>query len=97
VAFSAVLHKARLWETVNQAPVNERQRKVINRLLDGFEGKLTSSKYAKLAKCSEDTALRDIRMLLERGLLIKNEAGGRSTSYTLAEPQGTDLKRSVEL
>ena len=80
---SDVLQKARLWEKVNQQPVNERQRKVINRLLDGFEGKLTSSKYAKLVKCSEDTALRDIRALVERGLLIKNEAGGRSTSYTL--------------
>jgi len=81
---AGVLQKARLWEKLNQQPVNERQRKVINRLLDGFEGKLTSSKYAKLVKCSEDTALRDIRALLERGVLIKNEAGGRSTSYTLA-------------
>lgn len=81
---SGVLQKARLWEKVNQQPVNDRQRKVINRLLDGFEGKLTSSKYAKLVKCSEDTALRDIRALVERGVLIKNEAGGRSTSYTLA-------------
>lgn len=80
---SGVLQKARLWEKVNLQPVNERQRKVINRLLDGFEGKLTSSKYAKLAKCSEDTALRDIRVLVERGVLIKSEAGGRSTSYTL--------------
>ncbi|HCN75881.1 MAG TPA: DUF4172 domain-containing protein [Verrucomicrobiales bacterium] len=81
---SGVLHKARLWEKVSQQTVNERQRKVINKLLDGFEGKLTSSKYAKLVKCSEDTALRDIRALVERGVLIKNEAGGRSTSYTLA-------------
>lgn len=70
-------------EKVNQQPVNERQRKVINKLLDGFEGKLTSSKYAKIAKCSEDTALRDIRALVERGVLIKNDAGGRSTSYSL--------------
>ncbi|OYW73226.1 MAG: cell filamentation protein Fic [Verrucomicrobia bacterium 12-59-8] len=81
---SGVLQKARLWEKVNQQPVNDRQRKVINRLLDGFEGKLTSSKYAKLVKCSEDTALRDISALVGRGVLIKNEAGGRSTSYTLA-------------
>ena len=97
-ALSGVLQKARLWETVNQQPVNERQRKVINRLLDGFEGKLTSSKYAKLAKCSEDTALRDIRALVERGVLIKNEAGGRSTSYTLkldfADGEQTDPKAS---
>lgn len=80
---SGVLRKARLWEKVNLQPVNERQRKVINRLLDGFEGKLTSSKYAKLVKCSEDTALRDISALVERGVLVKNEAGGRSTSYKL--------------
>ena len=80
---SGVLQKARLWEKVNQQPVNDRQRKVINKLLDGFEGKLTSSKYAKVVKCSEDTALRDIRALVECGVLIKNEAGGRSTSYTL--------------
>lgn len=86
--FSSVMQKARVWEKLNQQPVNERQRKVINRLLDGFEGKLTSSKYAKLAKCSEDTALRDIRSLVECGALIKNEAGGRSTSYTVAVDQG---------
>ena len=83
-ALSGVLHKARLWEKVNQQPVNDRQRRVINKLLDGFEGKLTSSKYAKIVKCSEDTALRDIRALVERGVLVKNEAGGRSTSYMLA-------------
>ncbi len=81
---SGVLQKARLWEKLNQQPVNDRQRKIINKLLDGFEGALTSSKYAKVVKCSEDTALRDIRALMERGVLIKNEAGGRSTSYTLA-------------
>jgi Fic family protein len=81
---SGILQKSRLWEKVNMQPVNERQRKVINRLLDGFEGKLTSSKYAKFVKCSEDTALRDIRTLVERGVLLKNDAGGRSTSYMLA-------------
>lgn len=81
---SGVLHKARIWERVNQQPVNERQRKVVISLLDGFEGNLTSTKYAKLAKCSEDTALRDICDLVDQGVLIKNEAGGRSTSYALA-------------
>lgn len=81
---SGVMFKARLWEKINVAPVNERQRIVINRLLDGFEGNLTSSKYAKLAKCSEDTALRDIKTLVDRGVLMKNEAGGRSTSYVLS-------------
>ena len=64
--------------------MNDRQRLVINRLLDGFEGKLTSSKYAKLAKCSQDTALRDIVPLVERGILVQNAGGGRSTSYSLA-------------
>ncbi len=82
---ASVMHKARTWENINAEPVNERQRNIINRLLDGFEGKLTSSKYAKLAKCSEDTALRDIKVLVERGVLVKNEAGGRSTSYSLVQ------------
>lgn len=81
---SGVLQKARVWEKVNQQPVNDRQRKIINKLMDGFEGKMTSSKYAKIVKCSEDTALRDISTLVERGVLIKNDAGGRSTSYSLA-------------
>jgi Fic family protein len=59
---------------------------VINRLLNGFKGFLTTSKYAKLAKCSQDTALRDIRELLDRGILVQNTGGGRSTSYQLADP-----------
>jgi predicted HTH transcriptional regulator len=66
--------------------LNERQRATLNRLLDGFEGKLTSSKYAKLAKCSQDTALRDIDDLVVRGVLRKDPAGGRSTSYSLVLP-----------
>jgi Fic family protein len=82
----AVLHKARLWQRINRRPVNNRQREVINRMLDGFEGYLTTSKYAKLAKCSQDTALRDIRELLERGIIVQNPGRGRSTSYRLAEP-----------
>ena len=82
---AAVLKKARTWERINaQVPVNERQRQVLNRLLDGFEGKLTSSKYAKLAKCSSDTALRDVNALIERGILVRDEGGGRSTNYRLA-------------
>jgi Fic family protein len=77
-----VLHKAEAWRTLDQGPpVNERQRLVINRLLDGFEGGLTTSKYAKLAKCSADTALRDIQDLVNRGVLVRSVAGGRSTSY----------------
>jgi len=86
---ASVLRKAKVWEQINsQSPVNERQRKVINRLLDGFEGKLSTSKYAKLAKCSADTALRDIKILLDRGILIQDEGGGRNTSYRLIEPKG---------
>lgn len=83
---AGVLRKAKLWEQINQQPVNERQRKVINRLLEGFEGKLSTSKYAKLARCSNDTALRDIKILLDRGVFVQEEGGGRSTSYRLASP-----------
>jgi len=80
----AVLAKARFWEAIAGVAINERQRLVLNRLLDGFEGKLTTSKYAKLATCSQDTALRDILPLVERGILVRNPEGGRSTSYALA-------------
>jgi Fic family protein len=80
-----VLYKARLWERVNRRPVNERQRLVINRLLADFQGFLTTSKYAKLARCSTDTALRDIQELMDRGILVQNTGRGRSTSYRLAE------------
>lgn len=83
---AVVLKKAKTWERINsRTSVNERQRKVINRLLDGFEGKLSTSKYAKLAKCSGDTALRDIKNLLDQGILIQEAGGGRSTSYRVAE------------
>ncbi len=82
----SVLHKAKLWQRINPNPVNDRQREVINRMLGNFKGHLSTSKYAKLAKCSNDTALRDIRKLLERGILVKNPGGGRSTSYRLAHP-----------
>jgi Fic family protein len=86
---TAVLVKAGFWKAHAGESFNQRQRKVINRLLDGFEGKLTSSKWAKLTKCSQDTALRDISDLMERKILSKDEAGGRSTSYELrlADPQ----------
>ena len=77
-----VLTKARFWERFAKQPLNERQTKVLNRLLDGFEGKLTSSKWAKLTNSSQDTANRDIADLVERGALRK-EGGGRSTSYSL--------------
>jgi Fic family protein len=83
---AAVLRKARFWERQAGESFHDRQRAVLNRLLNGFQGKLTSSKWAKLAKCSADTALRDIDDLVKRGVLVKNPAGGRSTSYALAEP-----------
>lgn len=83
---ATVLRQAQLWQRINLRPIHDRQRKVILRLQDDFLGKLTTSKYATLAKCSSDTALRDIRELLERGILVQNPGGGRSTSYRLAEP-----------
>lgn len=80
---AAALYKARLWEKANRSVLNDRQRLVLGRMLDGFQGHLNTSKYAKLAKCSTDTAIRDIRDLLDRGVLIQNPGGGRSTSYRL--------------
>lgn len=79
----AVLVKTRFWQRWATAPLNERQMKLLNRLLDGIDGKLNSSKWAAIAKCSPDTALRDINDLLARGVLRKSAAGGRSTSYDL--------------
>jgi Fic family protein len=79
-----VLAKAEFWREHAQTKINDRQRNIINRLLDGFTGKLTSSKYALIEKCSPDTALRDINELLETGILKKDAGGGRSTSYSLS-------------
>jgi Fic family protein len=76
-----VLEKAKVWEFVNQFAMNERQKKVINKLLDDFEGNLTSSKYSRMAKCSKETAIRDIQDMVEKKILIKNDGRGRSTSY----------------
>lgn len=92
LGLDAVLAKTRFWQQLQQgpapgaAPLNERQQKLLNRLLDGFEGKLTSSRWAAIAHCSPDTALRDISDLLARGVLRKTAAGGRSTSYELNQP-----------
>lgn len=83
LALDAVLAKARFWQRVAGTPMNARQVKLVNRLLDGFEGKLTTGKWSAIAKCSADTALRDITELVERGVLRKSAAGGRSTSYEL--------------
>jgi Fic family protein len=82
---ATVLNKARFWENFATAKFNQRQREVLNRLLNSFEGKLTSSKWAKLVNCSHDTALRDIEDLIRKKVLVKDTAGGRSTSYSFAK------------
>lgn len=87
----AVLAKARFWHHWSMLALNARQVKLLNRLVDGFEGNLTSSKWAAIAKCSPDTALRDINDLVERGVLKKAEGGGRSTSYVLDDTLGSTL------
>ena len=85
---AGVLRRARVWRRAEEQPgVNARQRSVLGRLLGDFKGHLTSSKYAIFAKCSSDTALRDIESLVARGLLVRNPSGGRSTSYRLAEAE----------
>ena len=80
---SRVLFKADFWKKHSKTILNERQRKLINKLLDGFDGKLTSSKWAKIARCSKDTAIRDINDLINKDILQKEAAGGRSTNYEL--------------
>ncbi len=85
VILSSVLRKEQFWKTPETGSINDRQKLMINKLLDGFEGKLTSSKWATIAKCSQDTAHRDIQGLIEKGMLIKDTSGGRSTSYLLKE------------
>ena len=84
-----VLRKTEFWDSHSDTEFNERQRKVINRLYDGFEGPLTSSKWAKICHCSPDTALRDITSLMEMGVLVKAPSGGRSTHYVLADVMST--------
>lgn len=85
-----VLRKARFWKQHSGEAFNARQRAILNRLMDGFEGKLTSSKWAKIAKCSQDTASRDIEDLIKKHILKKDDAGGRSTRYSLVESMGDD-------
>lgn len=82
---SKVLFKAHFWELHSTIALNERQRLMINKMLDGFDGKLTSSKWAKITKCSQDTALRDIQDLMNKMILQKEASGGRSTNYELIE------------
>ena len=83
------LNKKRYWDFFRDVEINERQRKVINRLWDGFEGKLTSSKWGKICHCSQDTALRDIKDLIAKGMLRETPEGGRNKSYLLPE-EGAD-------
>jgi Fic family protein len=78
-----ILEKTKIWEKINDFLINERQKKVINKLLNDFEGNLTSIKYARMTKCSKETAIRDIQDLINKGILIKNSSGGRSTSYRI--------------
>jgi Fic family protein len=80
---AVVMEKARFWEKHSTTPLNDRQRVMLNKLLDGFDGKLTSSKWAKITKTSQDSAVRDINDLLQRGILAKEPGGGRSTNYVL--------------
>lgn len=82
---ASVMKKAKFWEKHTLTNLNERQHLMVNRMLDGIEGKMTSSKWAKMAKCSQDTATRDIQDLIEKNILGKQPAGGRSTSYKLKE------------
>jgi Fic family protein len=82
---AGVLRKARFWDTHAKTIFNDRQILMLNKLLDDFDGKLTTSKWAKIAKCSPDTALRDIQDLMERGVLVKDSSGGRSTNYLLGD------------
>lgn len=94
VTLATVLNKARFWETFATISMNDRQRAMLNRLLDGFEGKLTTRKWAKIANCSHDTALRDIQALVEIGILIQGPEGGRSTGYqliTVPEPKKEEI------
>ena len=86
---AGITRKAEVWRQVGASMVSDRQRKVLNRMLDGFEGGMTSSKYAKMTGCSVDTALRDIQGLVTIGVLVQNPGGGRSTSYRLKEPTAT--------
>ncbi|MBP6333843.1 MAG: Fic family protein [Bacteroidia bacterium] len=82
-SLSNVIYKAKFWDKLKDQNLNDRQRKMINKLLDGFEGKLTTSKWAKICKCSQDTALRDVQDLMTKGILAKESDGGRSTNYNL--------------
>jgi Fic family protein len=90
---SKILHKAEFWKLHSTTILNDRQQKIINRLLDGFDGKLTTSKWGKINKCSQDTALRDIQDLLKKDILQKESSGGRSTNYELKKLTGIKMQK----
>lgn len=95
---SDIIFRARFWEKHVNTKLNDRQRLMLNKLLDNFEGKLTSTKWAKIAKCSQDTALRDIQALIDLNILVKEEGGGRNTSYVLTGIRsGGQLRGSLEI
>ena len=89
ITLASILAKTLFWQHWATTPMNNRQIKLLKKLLDGFDGKLTSSKWATIGKCSQDTALRDITGLLERGVLKRSAASGRSTSYQLSRIEET--------
>ena len=86
ISLSAVFKKELFWKGYAGISLNDRQRLMLNKMLDGLKGKLTSTKWAALAKCSQDTAQRDIQDLIDKGVVVKDAGGGRSTSYSLKEP-----------
>ncbi|MGJ3494422.1 Fic family protein [Piscirickettsia salmonis] len=88
ITLDKILHKAEIWGKLNHYSINERQRKIINKLFDNFEGKLTTSKYAKITKCSEDTALRDIKKLINYGVLYQSEGVTKKSSYLVVSRKG---------
>ncbi len=95
---SKVLYKAEFWKVHSTTILNERQHKMINKLLDGFNGKLTSSKWGKINKCSQDTALRDIQDLIKKNILQKEASGGRSTNYELVKmPGGKNVYKTLDV
>ena len=95
-AIAHILHKAKFWAQYEQTELNERQRLMLNKLFDGtFVGKLQSSKWAKICKCSQDTATRDIKSLIEKGILRQEKGGGRNTNYQLTD-NNKNYDKSIE-
>ena len=86
-AVTSIVEKVKFWDGIADIPINERQRKVLRRLVNGFEGYMTSTKWARMTRTSQDTALRDITDLISKGVLIRGPAGGRSTNYQLSKPK----------